>query len=142
MMEIEVTCYVHPTEDPLLVEKALSNTFVGVSPEYEENETTTVLRIVTQGKESINWLRNRIHELRIIDVVRKRLTANWNEAETHLSLDKQAGSQGRLRFIDESNESPPLGCIQAVMRFKSGEEFELFLSWFTPTTQNGRIVKG
>ncbi|UCE10387.1 MAG: hypothetical protein JSW61_00240 [Candidatus Thorarchaeota archaeon] len=139
-MNIEVACSVFPTENQYLVEKALTNLFGGVSLQREQKETITVLRTAADDREGIIWLRDRIHDLRIIDVARKLLIENWDEEQTYILFDKQAASQGRVRIVDDSDQDPPLGCVHTTLRFDSVKEFEDFLSWFAPMTQDGRII--
>ena len=139
-MDIIVTCPVNPTEDVLKVKKALENvaglqTFIS-----ESHDEITELVLTNSKKESLNLVRQAVHENRIIDAARKRLLSNWNGTSTQIHFDKQAAFVGKLRIIDDSTELPALGTIEIGLIFNDETQFEEFLHWFTPPTKKGRIV--
>ena len=141
-MELTVCCPVFPTEDKQLVETALANLFLIQESEEQETETYIELKTLWNDPSSLLSIRQRIHELRIIDVVRKRLVSNWDDLNvtTHLCFEKQAASVDKLRVIDDAQENPPLGFIEIAFRFQSTSEFENFLDWFTPRVSSGQAA--
>ena len=141
-MEMTVCCPVFPTEDKQLVETALANLFLIQESEEQETETHIELKTLWNDPISLSSIRQRIHELRIIDVVRKRLVSNWDDLNvtTHLCFEKQAASVDKLRVVDDAQENPPLGFIEIAIRFQSTSEFENFLDWFTPRVSSGQVA--
>ena len=141
-MEVTVCCPVFPTEDKLSVETALANLFLIQELEEQETENHIELKALWNDSSSLSSIRQRIHELRIIDVVRKRLVSNWDDLNTmtHLCFEKQAAYVDKLRVVDDAQETPPLGFIEITIRFQSTSEFENFLNWFAPRTSSGRMA--
>lgn len=135
-----VKCPAYPTEDQERVRKAVGNVISHERLSYETHNGIAEFRVSFEGKNSLEWLRNRIHELRIIDAARARLRFNWNGSETKIIFDKQAAYHGRIKLIDDREELPPLGCIELQLEFDSESEFEGFLRYFTPPTKEGRVV--
>lgn len=141
-MQTIVRSRVYPTENQERVEKAITNIFADLSYIVVENETHFEVRSPLNRVGSLDWLRQRIHELKIIGVVRSRLLSNWNGRSTWLCLDKQAAFSGRVRVADDSEESSPLGFIEIAFEFDTDPEFQRFLSWFAPRTVDGHVVEG
>jgi len=141
-MEVTVCCPVFPTEDKQLVETALANLFLIQESEEQETDTYIELKALWNDPSSLSSIRQRIHELRIIDVVRKRLVSNWDDLNTmtHICFEKQAASLDKLRVVDDTQEAPPLGFIEIAIRFQSTSEYETFLYWFTPRTSRGQMA--
>lgn len=141
-MEVTMCCPVFPTENKQLVETALANLFLIQESEEQEAETHIKLKAFWNDTSSLSSIRQRIHEIRIIDVVRKRLMANWDDLNTmtHLCFEKQAAYLDKLRVIDDAQETPPLGFIEIAIRFQSTTEFEDFLNWFTPRTSRRQVA--
>ena len=135
-MLVDITCSIYPTEDTHLVSTAVKNLFPTADIEVDDNTIHTTLA----SRDDVEWLRSRIFELRIIDATRSRLQANVRGASTRLLLDKQAALFGRVRIVDDSEESPPLGCIEVSFRFNRLSGLEDFMRWFTPPTENGHVV--
>ncbi len=139
-MDILVRCPVHPTEDALKVKRALEN-IIGLQTFTSENHGEITEIVLNDSKqESLNLVRQTIHELRIINAARKRLLSNWNGTSTQIHLDKQAAFVGKLRIIDDSTDLPPLGTIEIGLIFKNETQFEEFLQWFSPQTKKGRVI--
>lgn len=139
-MDILVRCPVNPTEDGFKVKRALEN-IIGLQTFTSENHgEATELSFTDSKQESLNLVRQTVHELRIIDAARKRLLSNWNGTSTQIHFDKQAAFVGKLRIIDDSNELPPLGTIEIGLIFEDESQFEEFLHWFTPPTKKGRVI--
>lgn len=139
-MEILIICPVNPTEDINKIGKAFEN-LLGRS-DFETVDTADVSEISASytNRDTINLVRQTIHETRIIDAARKRLQSNWNGTSTKIYFDKQAAFARKLRIIDDNLELPPLGCIEIVLSFDSEQEFEEFVYWFTPPTKDGKII--
>ncbi len=134
-MNIEIRCIVSPTEDQNLVHKAISNLF----PMLPITSANDEIFARTDDQLVLDWLRARIFEQRIIDVVRTRLLANLSGLSTILQLDKQFALTNKVRVIDD-DEEPPLGAIRLRLSFTDEFEFHQFLHWFTPPTVDGRVV--
>jgi predicted RNA binding protein with dsRBD fold (UPF0201 family) len=139
-MHILVSSPVYPTEDRNRVEQGLSNLFVSSQFVQRTLGERSILATESEERASLNWLRQCVHDLRIIDATRARLTANWNGSSTILRLDKQMAFMGRARVIDDSEETPPLGCIEVQLDFEHEEAFRGFVAWFTPPTKDGRVI--
>ncbi|NWF94683.1 MAG: hypothetical protein HXY34_00915 [Candidatus Thorarchaeota archaeon] len=140
-MRIEVHCPVYPTEDVELVRSAICNV-VGTSvPLVSVDGPVSEFRYCSETRESLNHVRSRVHELRIIDAVRSRLLSNWDGLRTRIALDKQAALNRRIRLLDDSEETPPLGGIWIIMSFDGHTEFEALLSWLAPRTEGGRVIE-
>ena len=141
-MEVTVCCPVFPTEDKQLVEIALANLFPIQESEEQQTKTYIELKALWNNQSSLSSIRQRIHELRIIDVVRKRLVSNWDDLNTmtRLCFEKQAACVDKLRVVDDAQETPPLGFIEIAIRFQSISKFENFLNWFTPRTSSGQMA--
>jgi predicted RNA binding protein with dsRBD fold (UPF0201 family) len=132
---------VYPTEAQERVEQAIMNIVAGSKCTVVRYDTHLELEVSLNEASSLEWLRQRIHDLRIIDATRVRLQSNWDGIESHLCLDKQAAFWERIRVIDDSDEIPPLGSIEIVLGFDTPTEFHSFVSWLTPRTEKGRIVE-
>jgi predicted RNA binding protein with dsRBD fold (UPF0201 family) len=122
------------------VKRAIDTIITSNEFSFEMNGSITELITSFEDRSDLEWLRNRIHELRIIDTVRTRLLANWNGWKTRIFIDKQAAYHGKIKFLDDREELPPLGCIELQLEFNDESEFEAFLRYFTPPTKEGRIV--
>ena len=139
-MEILIICPVNPTEDINKIGKAVEN-LLGRS-DFETVDTDDVSEISASytNRDTINHVRQTIHETRVIDAARKRIQSNWNGTSTKIYFDKQAAFARKLRIIDDNLELPPLGSIEIVLSFDSEQEFEEFVYWFTPPTKDGKII--
>ena len=138
-MDVFITCPVNPTEDSKKVGIALGN-LLGTSDLVTTSDDTSQISATYENRDAINFVRQTIHETRIIDAARKRLQSNWNGTSTNIHFDKQAAFVKKLRIIDDSQELPPLGSIEMVLSFQSEQEFQEFVNWFTPPTKDGKIV--
>ena len=140
-MRLELQCPVFPTEDFEKVSIALTNLFPHINIDFETTQPMDEIAIKISGKDSVAFLRQFVHEARIIDAVRKKLVANWTGSETIIHFDKQAAYIGKIRLIDEVDDVSSLGSIETKFIFENDTEFETFLSWFVPPTKDGRIVR-
>ena len=140
-MNISIQCPLFPSESESRVYKALTNIILSITPRIEQSDEMHILKAESNDQSSLNWLRQRIHELRIIDAIRHRLQSNIVGFTTSFSLDKQAAFSGKIRIVDDSVELPPLKCIEIFLDFKNSTELEEFFSWFVPSTRDGYIIK-
>ncbi len=139
-MIISVQAPVYSTESAEKVHDCLLRLFPDAKFTREEFNGILMIRAESDKRKSIEWMRTRIREIRIIDAVRRRLVSNWNGTETSILLDKQAACSSRFRILDDAEERPPLGCIQVVLKFENEIEFQNTMNWLVPPTENGRIV--
>jgi len=139
-MEIFVICPVNLTEDANKVRIALENLLGRSDFESTENGDVEEISTTYTNRDAIVFVRQTIHDTRIIDAARKRLQSNWNGTSTSIHFDKQAALMRKLRIIDDNQELPPLGSIEMVLSFDSEQEFEEFVNWFTPPTKDGKII--
>ena len=137
-MDAIVRCPVHPTEDTARVCSALASLFVSDSS-CKETENGYMM-LTSNERSSLDLMQQYIHALRIIDAVRKRVLSNWDGTKTSVFFDKQAAYYGKLRLVDETEEEPPLGCIELEIVFEDEAAFDEFLAWFVPPTEDGRVV--
>lgn len=139
-MLVHLVCPVYPTEDSELVRRAVESVLGASDIALVSDGSDTILRASWNRQQSLEILRQAIHERRIIDAVRSRLLSNWDGEKTFVMFDKQAGHKGRVRLIDDLVENPPLGSITLSLSFDSETGFRQFLKWFAPPTANGRVV--
>ncbi|MFW9962004.1 MAG: RNA-binding domain-containing protein [Candidatus Sifarchaeia archaeon] len=139
-MEVLLICPVNPTEDIKKVIKALENLLGWSNFAFSNTDFIQEISLSQTNRDTLNLVRQTIHETRIIDAARKRLKSNWNGTSTKIYFDKQAAFAKKTRIIDDDQELPPLGSIEIVLSFDSETEFEEFLKWFTPPTKDGRIA--
>ena len=140
-MKIQITCPVFPTEDEKIIEEALSKLFHHVGTKHYHLEQCNNISLDLTERNELSVLRQYIHELRIIDAVRRRLEANLNDTVTSFNLDKQAASLGKVRLLDDKDDTPSLGSIEIEIDFMNDTELESFMSWFVPLTKDGRIIQ-
>lgn len=140
-MELRIECPVFPTEETKRVKAAISNLFGNQSFDVISENHHKTLVLISETRSTIDLIRELIYDLQILDVVRARLIRNLESLETNLFLDKQAAYSGRLRIIDETQHQPSLGSIQLKMSFVSQSEFNDFLQWFSPPTEDGQVFR-
>ncbi|MFW9965518.1 MAG: RNA-binding domain-containing protein [Candidatus Thorarchaeota archaeon] len=139
-MDVIFRCPIYPTEDIERVCSALTHLFVSDSSCHETEDGHLMLR--SNKRSSLDLIRQYTHTQRIIDVVRKRVFSNWDGTKTSIFFDKQAAYYGKLRIVDETEEEPPLGCIELDITFEDETDFNGFLAWFAPPTKDGRVIVG
>ncbi|MHA2063885.1 MAG: RNA-binding domain-containing protein [Candidatus Thorarchaeota archaeon] len=137
-MDALVRCPIYPTEDAERVCSALTYLFVSDGSCHETDDDYLTLR--SDKRSSLNLIQQYIHNLRIINAVRKRVLSNWDGSKTFVCFDKQAAYNEKLRLVDETEEDPPLGCIELEITLDDEDEFDRFLAWFAPPTKDGRVV--
>ncbi len=129
-MRLYLRCPVYPTEDATWVCTAITNI---LGPQSFTISLEGPLKIVLSEfltLDSLERLRERAHELGVVNSAVTHFTSNWDGTTTTVLLDKQAAYVKRLRVVDESEESPPLGTIHLSMTFDDKTEFDNFLAWF------------
>jgi predicted RNA binding protein with dsRBD fold (UPF0201 family) len=139
-MQAMVSVLVHPTEDKQSVLQGLSNLF-GITIPNESQVADNLELVHNINHDSLDILRKRVFELRIIDVVRSELRDRWDGFRSSLILSKQTALRGIVSVLDNSMGPIPLGGIEVRIDFDDENEFEEFLSWFAPRTQDGRVVE-
>lgn len=139
-MKLRVECPVYPTEEIERVEAAVRNLFGHLSFEIISEDHVKTLVFISDNRSTVDLIRDLIYDLQILDVVRARLIRNLDSLETDIFLDKQAAYSGRLRVIDELQHKPSLGSIRLHLSFVSRSEFDDFLRWFSPRTEEGDII--
>ena len=141
-MEMTIRCPVYPTEDIERVKKAVEAHLGNIQLEAVKHNEILEMTCTNPGRDCLSLVRHSIHEKRILAVVRTRLLKNFNDLEytTSMHLDKQAASVGKLRLIDNDDESPPLGSIEIHFLFTSVPLFREFLDWFCPRTKDGKVI--
>ena len=139
-MNVIFRCPIYPTEDVERVCSALTHFFVSDSSCQETEDG--YLMLSSNKRSSLDLVQQYIHALRIIDAARKRVLSNWDGSMISIFFDKQAAYYGKLRIVDETEEDPPLGCIQLEITFEDEAEFDGFLAWLAPPTKDGRVIVG
>ncbi len=139
-MQISIRCPVYPTENHDSLLKSVCAFFPSLHFDMAQEERMTWIESIPSDQSVFRALREIVHEMRIIDVVRKLLETSWTGSMFTLKLDKQAAFRGKLHFIDEP-DNPPLGAIEITALCESQEEYEVFKQRFTPPTKNGKITK-
>ena len=139
MLKGVIRCPVYPTEDYERLVTALSNLFPDMRCDRKEIGTREELILYFEDRASLGYLKQMIHDARILDAVRSRLEKNWNGMNTIIRLDKQVAFYGKVRLIDDSEEDPPLGYIELQIDIDN-ENFDDFINWMTPPTKDGRVI--
>ncbi|MHA1937158.1 MAG: RNA-binding domain-containing protein [Candidatus Thorarchaeota archaeon] len=137
-MDVIVRCPIYPTEDIDRVCSALTHLFASDRSCNENRSGYILLR--SNKRSSLDLIQQHIRTIRIIDAVRKRVLSNWDGTKTSVFFDKQAAYYGKLRLVDETEEEPPLGCVELEITFEDEADFSEFLAWFVPPTRDGRVV--
>lgn len=139
-MRIIIRSPIFPTEATDLVTNAILHFVPNTKLESIVEAKCTWIQSEETNEMILTPLREMIHENRVIDAARKMLRKSWTGTIAIIKLDKQAASRQKLRLVDQA-ESPPLGTIDITISFEDEEQYDSFLSWFTPPTKDGRIVR-
>ncbi|MHA1768443.1 MAG: RNA-binding domain-containing protein [Candidatus Thorarchaeota archaeon] len=141
-MKFTIRCPVYPTEDSQIVVNALENFLKTASlDERPVGQNRLEITASSEERDFLHIIRQIIHQRKIIDAVRTRILANWNGLDASFVLfDKQAAIMRKLKLVDNREEVPPLGAIRLECTFASDAEFDDFLSWFVPPTENGHVL--
>lgn len=133
-MRIRVRAPVYPTEDPGIVEKAVSRIYscglevdVGVDG-YGE------IRGYSENPRCLEGLHRLIREQMIMDAVRKYLSRSRRGNTVTILLHKQALTAGKISLVDSHNESP-LGAVEITI--ESGDP-QALIDWLAPKTRHGK----
>jgi predicted RNA binding protein with dsRBD fold (UPF0201 family) len=141
-MEITVRCPVYPTEDVAKVKRAIETHFGKIPLKIVEYDQIIEITSSETDRNILAFVRQSVHEKRILAAVRTRLLSNYNDLDftSSIHLDKQAAFVGKLRLIDNDVEKPPLGSIEINVAFETSSLFEEFLDWFSPRTKDGKVI--
>ncbi|MFW9847793.1 MAG: RNA-binding domain-containing protein [Candidatus Thorarchaeota archaeon] len=139
-MRVRIRAPIYPTEDQSRVSDALNHLFPDVKFKIVQEDNISWLQYESSNVTTLSTLRNMIHETRIIDATRRIIESRWTETTTSIRLDKMAALQRKIRLIDH-DDKPPLGTIEIILSMEEPYQLEEFLSWFTPLTKDGQIVK-
>ena len=139
-MKATIRYPVFPTEERERAETAVENLLGPLNFTKDEFAERVDLIAISEYREQFGYLRQSIHNKRILDAVRVRLLKNLDGFTTSLYFDKQAAFVGKPRLIDNIHENPPLESIEIKFEFKSEIEFEEFLDWFSPRTKDGKVI--
>lgn len=125
-MRLRVTAPIRPTELPERVEAAVRSLFDG-------DVTFSADALLLQG-DSLERLRTRIWELRIIDTVRGTLLAGVGDGHLRFRLSKQAAAGGRVALPVGKHA---LGDLEVYVEDEAPEEV---VWWLCPPTADGEIL--
>ena len=132
-MRVTVSTPVRPTEDPHKVEAALRRFF----PDADVERAPDALKGTGA---SLDALRSRVWELRIIDTVRGQLLHGAKDREMRFRLSKQAAAAGKVSFPPTPH---PLGDLNVHVELEPGDSWpdaERLAWWVCPETKDGEIV--
>ncbi len=127
MTEIEISCPIYPSEDPLKVEKAVLNIFPDAEIQFTENE-------ISAEAHSMEHFSKLIRKQKILDATRRILKKGKRGNVTRFFLNKQIAFAGRVSFCEEETV---LGTIKVVVK---DEEMEALIENVSPETVDGEEV--
>ena len=128
MTVVTITCPVNPSEDPEKVLAAVKAVFPDANLELGENgyEGTA---------SSLDGFGRLIRRQKILDASRSILLKNMHGNRTHMSLNKQVATVGKVSFADRN---PVLGAIEVIVE---DDDIELLIDRVAPMTVDGEEVK-
>lgn len=128
MTVVTITCPVNPSEDPEKVLAAVKAVFPDADLELGENgyEGTA---------SSLDGFGRLIRRQKILDASRSILLKNMHGNRTHMSLNKQVATVGKVSFADRN---PVLGAIEVIVE---DDDIELLIDRVAPMTVDGEEVK-
>ena len=128
MTVVTITCPVNPSEDPEKVLVAVKAVFPDADLELGENgyEGTA---------SSLDGFGRLIRRQKILDASRSILLKNMHGNRTHMSLNKQVATVGKVSFADRN---PVLGAIEVIVE---DDDIELLIDRVAPMTVDGEEVK-
>lgn len=128
MTSVTIACPVNPSEDPEKVRAAIAAIF----PDAE-------LELGDEGFEgtcpSLDSFGKLIRRQRILDAARAVLLKNMHGRRTHMSLNKQVATVGKVSFADRR---PVLGAIEVSVE---DDDLEALIDRVAPMTVDGEEVK-
>ena len=141
-IEIEVSTWLYPTENPDQVRKALATIMKPVQVQLETPKQEidfSILRVnsLITDIRALEPLYRGLRIQKIIESARKHLQKNARDNSIIFYLNKQAAVVGQIHFCMKTGESP-LGSIELKITTTSPG---WFIDWLTPETKAGRIVK-
>ena len=127
MTVVTITCPVNPSEDPEKVLAAVKAVFPDADLELGENgyEGTA---------SSLDGFGRLIRRQKILDASRSILLKNMHGNRTHMSLNKQVATVGKVSFADRN---PVLGAIEVIVE---DDDIELLIDRVAPMTVDGEEV--
>jgi len=131
-VRVTVTTPVRPTEEAAKVAAAATRLVPGV---VEHAADALVVRA-----DSLDALRARVWELRIIDTVRGQLLPGASGGVLRFRLAKQAAAAGKVSFPPTPH---PLGDLEVKAELEPGDPWpdaEALCWWLCPATKDGEIV--
>lgn len=132
-MHVQVTAPLRPTEDPDQVQAAVTAFFPEAATEVEDAQ-------ISAEAFSVDALRRRVWEQRIIDTFRGALLAGVDGAGVEVRINKQAAAQGRVSLPARPH---PLGEVTIRMTVEDADPWddaEALVWWLCPETRDGEIV--
>lgn len=128
MTSVRITCPVNPSEDPEKVLAAVKAIFPDAELEFGEGgyEGTAP---------SLDGFGKLLRRQRILDAARGVLLKNMRGGRTHMSLNKQVATVGKVSFADRH---PVLGAIEVEIE---DEDLEALIDKVAPMTVDGEEVK-
>jgi len=117
-IEIEAEAFIHPTEDPERVEKAIKTVFPTSSMTLEsQTEEVRILRAREHGKQALIPLQSLLRQDRIRDAARSVLMSGISNNMITFDLNKQVAFVRHISF-SMPNAETPLGPITVRIRCK------------------------
>ncbi len=132
-MRVEVRTPLLPTEDLEKVTKAVTRFLEGAEATEADGRVTAV-------GDSLEMLRQRIWELRIIDTFRGALLGGCEGRRLRFITSKQAAFAGKVSLPAAPH---PLGDLAWTVTLDDGDKFadaEALAWWLCPETADGEIV--
>ena len=128
MTVVTITCPVNPSEDPEKVLAAVKAVFPDADLELGENGYGGTAS-------SLDGFGRLIRRQKILDASRSILLKNMHGNRTHMSLNKQVATVGKVSFADRN---PVLGAIEVIVE---DDDIELLIDRVAPMTVDGEEVK-
>ena len=128
MTSVSIVCPVNPSEDPEKVLSAIRSIFPDAELELREGgyEGTAP---------SLDGFGRLIRRQKILDASRAVLLKNMHGNRTHMSINKQVATVGKVSFADRS---PVLGAIEVRIE---DDDLEALIDRVAPMTVDGEEVR-
>ena len=119
---IEASCEINPSEDPLKMEHAMSN----VIPNAKITISKSSMKATSKDLQSLSKIHEKIHSRKKQKLYRRNLEQNLTNDSTWFYLNKQAAFVDTIALCGESEDSP-LGPIKIVL---TSNNLEQVTEWF------------
>ncbi|UOY10174.1 RNA-binding domain-containing protein [Methanonatronarchaeum sp. AMET6-2] len=136
MTEVEIETPIYPTENQEKISEMMKTLFPSIEIEIHEDEGKKLLKAYGD-KKSLEKLRERIWEQKILDTSRSVLTRNRENNETEFSINKQTAVVNKINF----KESDILGTIDIKIKEEAPEELDKTIDWIAPETEEGKPIE-